>query len=190
MDTTKLRYLAGSFLTAYINLCAMNAEVKDPIFVVPMVVNGAFSAELSLKAILAENGIEYGKEHNLLYLFSLLPDDMLQEVVQRSWERTPAFRDTKVWINQLCLISDAFEEWRYGFEAKHALIVDTNFLQAFAQALSITLHAHYGDAEMKLVKVEENDETIEKKFQDATDNRRQAAIEHFDRIVKKDRSQK
>lgn len=91
MDTTKLRYLAGSFLTAYINLCAMNAEVEDPIFVVPMVVNGAFSAELSLKAILAENGIEYGKEHNLLYLFSLLPDDMLQEVVQRSWERTPAF---------------------------------------------------------------------------------------------------
>lgn len=90
----------------------------------------------------------------------------------------------------MCLISDAFEEWRYGFEAKQSLIVDTNFLQAFAQALSITLHAHYGDAEMKLVKVEGNDETIEKKFQDATDNRRQAAIEHFDRIVKKSRNQK
>jgi len=190
MDTTKLRYLAGSFLTAYINLCAMNRESKEPIFVVPMIVNGAFSAELSLKALLAENEIAYGKEHNLLYLFSLLPDDILEEVVLNSWERTPAFRNPDVWINQLCLISDAFEEWRYGYESKHSLIVDINFLQAFAQALSITLHSHYGNAEMKLVETTEDDNEMEKKFQDATDNRKQAAIEHFNKIVKKGSNRK
>lgn len=190
MDTLKLRYQAGSFLNTYINLCAMNAEAKDLTFVIPMVVNGAFAAELSLKAILTENGIEYSNVHSLLYLFMLLPDDFALEVINRSMERAPAFRDFQVWENQLFLISDAFEEWRYSYEAKHSLILDTNFLQAFVQALNSTLTAHYGSVKAEPVDTMEEDEEIEKKFQNATESQKQAAIEHFDRIVKKGRNQK
>ena len=157
-----LMYQAGCFLTAYINLCILNANSSTPVFAVPMIVNGAFAAELSLKALLTKNGIEYGREHNLFYLFNCLPDDIKLEVVNRSMEATPAFRDLQNWMNQLILISNAFEEWRYNYESGHALVLDTNYLQAFAQAVSKTLSSHYGTVDFVASKRVVNEEEIEK----------------------------
>ena len=77
MNILGLKYQAGSFLTAYINLVilndrSLNIKPSSPIFTIPMIVNGAFAAELSLKAILSSCGINYEKSHNLLYLFTIL----------------------------------------------------------------------------------------------------------------------
>ena len=45
-----------------------------------MLVYGAFSVEITIKAILANNDIEYGKEYNLVVLFELLPKDIQKKI--------------------------------------------------------------------------------------------------------------
>lgn len=153
-----------------------------------MVVNGAFSAELALKALLKHHDIAYGTTHNLLHLFMLLPIDISSEIVNRSMEATPTFRNLENWIHELILISNAFEEWRYSYEAKHSLVLDTNFLQAFAQAASKTLSSHCGKVEYgEAVRVEnvEDVEKINRKFEDGIQEQKLAAIEKYLQIQKK-----
>ena len=70
-----LIYQAKSFYNAYIALEQINQLCDKPLmYYVPMLVNGAFSIEITLKAILSENQIDYGKEHNLVVLFQQLPE--------------------------------------------------------------------------------------------------------------------
>lgn len=150
-----------------------------------MVVNGAFSAELSLKALLKHYDVAYGTTHNLLHLFWLLPTDVSYEIVNRSMEATPAFRDLDNWMDQLILISNAFEEWRYSYEAKHPLVLDINFLQAFTQAASKTLSAHCGDVDYVETVSVENEAQINQKFEEGIEAQKQVAMEKFLQIRKK-----
>ena len=73
MNADFLVYQAKSFYNAYIALEQVERSTGEPMYNVPLLVNGAFSIELSLKAILVKNSIDYGKEHNLLVLFLKIP---------------------------------------------------------------------------------------------------------------------
>lgn len=188
MNADLLSFQAGSFLTAYVNLCILHAQSSNSTFMVPMIVNGAFTAELALKAILAKCEINYGREHNLLYLFLLLPIDYSWDIVNRSMAAAPAFRDLKRWMDELFLISNAFEEWRYSYEATHTLVLDTVFLQAFVQAAYNTLYAHFGAvkaADYEDVEPGKTEEQLKQKYFAGREEQKQAAYEKLTRIFKK-----
>ena len=130
-----LVYQAKSFYNAFIALEQINQTCENPMmYYVPMIVNGAFSIEITLKAILAKNQIEYGKKHNLIYLFELLPDSFQTELLEHLIEKAPEYEDEKKRKDELILISNAFPDWRYAFEGKPAPAFDMRFLSAFANA--------------------------------------------------------
>lgn len=192
MDNNKLlqlRHQAGSFLTAYINLTILNSQVEDVTFTIPMIVNGAFSAELALKALLTKEGIQYSKNHNLLYLFSLLPVDIALQIVNDSMSRTPAFRVLENWLDNLIYISNAFEEWRYAYEANHSLVVDTNFLQAFAQACNQVLSNQFGGVSISKEVSVGNEEEIEQKIDMAKQQTKEAVLKKLQKNKKGGRYQ-
>ena len=63
MNSTLLVYQAKSFYNAYIALEQLSRENPDALLLLlaPLIVNGAFSIELTLKAILAKNQISNKK---------------------------------------------------------------------------------------------------------------------------------
>ena len=67
MNSTLLVYQAKSFYNAYIALEQLSREDSDALLLLlaPLIVNGAFSIELTLKAILAKNQISYKNEHSI-----------------------------------------------------------------------------------------------------------------------------
>ena len=82
MNSDALVYQAKAFYNAYIALGQLSSTDSDwqLLLLFPLVVNGAFSIELTLKVILAKNNIEYGKEHNLMVLYKMLPDAFQKEL--------------------------------------------------------------------------------------------------------------
>ena len=120
----------------------------------PLVVNGAFSVELAFKAILAKNGIEYGKEHNLLILFQMLPESFQQELWTYLIEKAPEYADSSKTYDELILLSNAFIDWRYVFEEKPVPAIDSRFLAAFANAAIRTMFSHYNTDLQPLTKTE------------------------------------
>ncbi len=188
MSADLLSLQAGNFLTAYANLCILHSQSSNSTFMVPMIVNGAFTAELALKAILAKCEINYGREHNLVYLFLLLPIEYSWDIVNRSMAATPAFRDLKRWLDELFLISNAFEEWRYSYEATHSLVLDTGFLQAFVQATYHTLYAHFGGlkaADYEEVEPGKTNDQLQQKYLVWRDEQKQVAYEKLTKIFQK-----
>ena len=142
--TDILVFQAKSFYNAYIALDQLNREREESLlYYIPMLVNGAFSIELTLKAILAKNQIDYGKEHNLLILFQLLPDSFQAELLSHVIEKAPEYKDPKKCAEELILISNAFVDWRYPSEEKQAPAFDLRFLSVFANAAIWTMFAHY-----------------------------------------------
>ena len=142
--TDILVYQAKSFYNAYIALDQINRACEDTLlYYIPMLVNGAFSIELTLKAILAKNQIDYGKEHNLLLLYQLLPDAFQAELLSHLIEKAPEYKDMNKCAEELVLISNAFVDWRYPFEEKQAPAFDSRFLAAFANAAIWTMFSHY-----------------------------------------------
>ena len=75
MKNLTLVYQAKSFYYAYIALDQLKSDDEFHFFV-PKLVNGAFSVELVIKAILTEQNISYDKVHNLKILFDKLPMDI------------------------------------------------------------------------------------------------------------------
>lgn len=139
-----LVYQAKQFYNVYIALDQINRVCENPLmYYVPMVVNGAFSIEITLKAILAKNQIKYGKEHNLLVLYQLLPNSFQAELLGHLVEKAPEYKDVNKFCEELILISNAFVDWRYFFEGKPAPALDSRFLAAFANAAIWTMFSHY-----------------------------------------------
>ena len=142
--TEILVYQAKSFYNAYIALEQIQQADENPLhYFVPMVVNGAFSIEITLKAILAKNNVVYENEHNLLVLFQLLPESFQRELFDHLVEKAPEYLDAKKCHDELILISNAFVDWRYSFEGKPVPAFDTRFLAAFANAAIWTMFSHY-----------------------------------------------
>ena len=160
--TEFLIYQAKSFYNAYIALEQINQSCENPVmYLVPMLVNGAFSIEITLKAILANNKIEYGKEHNLVILFEKLPDSFQAELYGHLIEKAPEYKDTKKCAEELVLISNAFVDWRYAFEGNPAPAFDMRFLSAFANAAIWTMFSHYNGGFVLSTNKLKTDEEIE-----------------------------
>lgn len=135
MNADLLVYQAKAFYNAYIALDQLSRDDSDTLLVLfaPLVVNGAFSVELALKAILAKNQIEYGKEHNLLILFQMLPKSFQQELWAYLIEKAPEYAGFEKGLDELILLSNAFVDWRYAFEGKPVPAIESRFLAAFAK---------------------------------------------------------
>lgn len=136
MNADLLVYQAKAFYNAYIALDQLSRDDSDTLLLLfaPLVVNGAFSVELALKAILAKNQIEYGKEHNLLILFQMLPKSFQQELWAYLIEKAPEYAGSEKGLDELILLSNAFVDWRYAFEGKPVPAIESRFLAAFANA--------------------------------------------------------
>ena len=143
MNSAALINQAKSFYNAYIALEQLNAACPIPFaYTVPMIVNGAFSIELCLKALLVKSDISYEKEHNLSILFMLLPKNYQCESLSYLVEKAPEYNDPKKLFDELSLISSAFVDWRYCFE-RQAPAVEQRFISAFANAAFCGLLSHY-----------------------------------------------
>ena len=181
--TDILVFQAKSFYNAYIALDQLNRTCEDSLlYYVPMLVNGAFSIELTLKAILAKNQIDYGKEHNLLILFQLLPDSFQAELFSHLIEKAPEYKDPKKCAEELILISNAFVDWRYPFEEKQAPAFDSRFLAAFANAAIWTMFSHYNVSYVRSTDEKMPDEEIEEMIRQ---NREDAKNANLTQIQKK-----
>lgn len=161
-----LIYQAKSFYNAYIALEQINQLCDQPLlYFVPMLVNGAFSIEITLKAMLAENQIEYRKEHSLVVLFQKLPDSFQEELFMHLFEKAPEYRNMDKCVEELILISNAFVDWRYVYEGNQAPAFDTRFLSAFANAAIWTMFSHYNVDVVPRAETVKTDEEIEKMIQ-------------------------
>jgi hypothetical protein len=92
----------------------------------PAIVCAAFSAELGLKELLRQHKISFGKEHRLLKLFELLPRDDSSAI------RAELAKDWPDLDQQLTDANNAFVAWRYFFESRDPITVNSKFLAAVA----------------------------------------------------------
>ena len=135
MKNPFLIYQAKSFYNAYLALEPLMPAGDELLFMAPKFVNGAFSIELTLKAILGEQGIPYGNEHNLKLLFDKLPTDIQNRVWSYLKTKVPEYSDISKCETELILISEAFVQWRYYHEGNGVPTFDALFLSAFANAI-------------------------------------------------------
>ena len=165
MQADFLVYQAKAFYNAYIALEQVGNSCDDEVlFSVPQKVNGAFSVELTLKAILVKNNIKYGKEHNLYILFDLLPESFKDELLSNFFRKAPEYCDAEKFFDELILVSNAFVDWRYFFEGYPAPAFDSRFLSALANAAICTMFAHYNVSFVRSDACEKTDKEIEQMF--------------------------
>ena len=164
MNTDSLVFQAKSFYNAYIALERIHLTCDNPThYLSPMIVNGAFSIEITLKAILAKNQIAYDKEHHLVVLFQMLPETFKNELLGYLVEKAPEYKDPDKFAEEFLLISNAFADWRYVFE-NGAPAIDIRFLSAFANAAICTMFSHYNIDYIPSVDAAKTDEAIEELF--------------------------
>lgn len=166
MNNPWLVYQAKAFYNAFIALEQISDPVDDPmLLLIPRIVNGAFAAEITLKAILTEQGINYDKEHILKVLFDKLPRNIQNDFWEFLCSKKPEYSDVEKRDKELVIMSDAFIKWRYSFEGG-APAFDENFLSAFANA-AIYMMFHLGyNVSLQPTDTSESTEEIEKKFED------------------------
>ena len=147
----------------------------------PLVVNGTFSIELTLKAILAKNDIEYEKEHNLMVLYKMLPDAFQKELLLYLNKKAPEYMESETFFDELLMLSNAFVDWRYAFEGKPVPAVDLHFLSAFSNAAIVTMFSHYNTDLQPSARTASDDE-IEQMFRE---NREKCKEINFKKVQKK-----
>lgn len=135
MKNPFLVYQAKSFYNAYLALEPLNPDGEELLFMVPKFVNGVFSIELTIKAILVEQGISYDNEHNLKILFDKLPTDIQNRVWSFLTTKFPEYSDITKCETELLIMSEAFVQWRYYYEGNGTPSFDARFLAAFANAM-------------------------------------------------------
>lgn len=179
-------YQAKSFYNAYICLDQIHRSSQEMMLSVPMLVYGAFSVELTIKAILANNDIKYGKEHNLAVLFDLLPMDIQNKIWDWVAKKTPEYSDDQKRREELFLMSGAFEKWRYYFE-ESAPAFDSRFLASFANASIGVMFSLGLNVDLVPIETEKSDSEIEAKF---SENRIKHIAKNTEYIQKKKGSSK
>lgn len=182
MNNPQLVYQAKAFYNAYIALDQIGNSTNNPVlFLVPQIVNGAFAVEITLKAILTEQGICYGKEHNIKVLFDLLPQNIQNDLWDYFEKKKPEYAGTDKRESELIIMSDAFVKWRYSFEGNNPPAFDISFLSAFANA-AIYMMFHLGyNAYVQPSNSSETAEEIEKKFEDNRNNNYQNSANYINR---------
>jgi hypothetical protein len=114
---------AVSFATtaSYLYKKDLAAWPRNPMSVVPFVVNSAFALELYLKTL----SLLYGKEqrgHDLLELFDELPADAT-DALRRNFDKTTfscGITETAAFRAEIERVRHAFVEWRYLHERNRA----------------------------------------------------------------------
>lgn len=122
-----------SFHHAY-ELCYGNglpANNGVPNAIVPGVVCLVFAIELGFKAILASDGISNKKIHPLVDLFERLSPDSKSEVIFESGVEGESF------LENLKLVSSAFQEWRYIHEHRGIKSISMPFLEMLWTGVNI-----------------------------------------------------
>ncbi len=181
MNNPSLVYLAKSFYNAYIALEQLKPD-DEILLMVPKLVNGAFSAELILKAILVEQNIPFGKDHNLKILFDKLPPKIQDAIWGYLATKKPEYSDVKKRDDELAIMSDAFVQWRYCYEGNIVPAFDAGFLSAFANAaITAMFELGYNVDFIKRAPSPEECAEIDLKFEKS----RSESIKHFREIVKK-----
>lgn len=183
MKNPFLVYQAKAFYNAYIALEQLKPE-DALLLVVPRLVNGSFSVELIIKAILTEKNIAYEKDHNLKVLFEMLPLDIQEKIWQYLVEKAPEYSDKTKRENELLLMSETFVKWRYYFEEKIVPAFDSRFLSAFSNAaicemFDMGLNVSFEMSEIPVSSDEYRE--IDKKFEE---NRNQSMIAISEIITK------
>jgi hypothetical protein len=184
MKNPNLVYQAKSFYNAYIALEQLKPDDKL-LLLVPTLVNGAFSVELIIKAILVEQDIQYKNEHNLQILFEKLPLDIQNKIWKYLVEKSPKYSNKTKRENELLLISDAFVQWRYCYEGKLVPAFDACFLSAFANAtIRVMFELGYNAfwAESEIPPYSEEYDDIDMKF---AHNRSECMKRNQEKILKK-----
>ena len=184
LNDNMLVFEAKSFYNAYIALEQLDRDNDHPpmLFHIPMIVNGAFAIEITFKAILTKNQIEYGKEHNLAVLFLKLPESFRREIVGSFIQTAPEYLDMRRLSDELIILSNAFVDWRYGFEKNSVPALDMRFLSVFANAAICVMLSHYNVNVFPSTSEMKSEAEIEKQFQD---NRDQFRRKNLDTIQKK-----
>jgi hypothetical protein len=95
-------------------------------FIVPAVVNLAFSIELYLKFLLAKNKIP---SHKLLGLFNSLDPSIKQDIINLTNYDKDEFEEL------LKKHSEAFVEWRYIYERNISINVDLEFMRKLIECI-------------------------------------------------------
>lgn len=186
MKNPSLVYQAKSFYNAYIALEQCKPD-DDLLLVAPRLVNGAFSIELIIKAILVEQDISYNNEHNLKVLFDKLPRDIQNTMWRYLAKKAPEYTDKAKRENELILMSNAFVQWRYCYESNNVPAFDGRFLSVFANAAICTMFELGYNAFFTERKIAANSDEyyeIEQKFED---NRRNCLQRNQEIIRKKSR---
>lgn len=137
LDYRQMFNVAKEFSEAAARLAENNSLIEQgwtrPL-IIPEIVNIAFSCEVFLKSLLVFSEIEFGKEHELKELWSLIPpslkDDINNEITLMGIE----FEDENGFNDLLERSSNAFAKWRYIYEFS-GLSGYPGFLRAFSDAL-------------------------------------------------------
>ncbi len=102
-------------------------------YIIPEIVNGAFSCELFLKSLLVFSKIEIKKMHELADLWEALPEVIRDDIKQELTSRIE-FREENGLEGMIVSVSNAFAKWRYEYEHEK-LKVNPGFLHAFGDSL-------------------------------------------------------
>ena len=189
MNNPSLVYQAKSFYNAYIALEQLKTD-DELLLLVPKLVNGAFSVELIIKAILVEQDIVYNNEHNLKILFEKLPLDIQNEIWGYLEEKAPEYSDETKRTNELLLMSDAFVQWRYCYEGKSAPAFDARFLSAFANAAIRTMFNLGYNASFIKSEIEVSSDVYDDIDKKIEDNRSECMKSNIEKIRKKEGGKK
>lgn len=167
MKSKVLIHEAKSFYNAYIALEQLQEQEPEPLLLyVPTIVNGAFAVELALKAILSDLNIHYEKEHNLLSLFELLPEELKKLFWKYLVMKAPEFENHQHQIEELTIISNAFVDMRYYYEVDVVPAINTRFLSAFANAAIYMMFGLGLNVSLVEIEKEKSDPEIEKMFEE------------------------
>ena len=110
------RHACSFYNCAEITLKKFEQDTEAICYVLPIGVNFAFASEVFLKCILKHNGISYDKEHELIKLFNLLPEDIKNPIQNFLELGYSGFSKEYVKIKYFDNINKAFVNWRYAYE--------------------------------------------------------------------------
>lgn len=107
----------------------LDSESDDGRWLIPSIVNMAFSCELYLKSLLSDGNSE-ARGHDLYELFSRLPECLKSSVLNSQY-----FMGDNKFYDKLCENRAVFLNWRYAYESGKEKTVDIMFLEKFALVL-------------------------------------------------------
>ena len=113
-------------------------ESNNLSYIIPAIVNAAFSCEIFIKLLLQHEGEDIHRIHKLNDLYAKLSQDTQVELKKKTIFRYGKWSD--IWGRPyLEQISNAFVEWRYSYEhdwtKSASMQIETGFLVAFKDSL-------------------------------------------------------